>query len=213
MLSCNPSASREKILLSIGTPFIHHFKTKIIMKKLTVLLFTTMAFASCNNGATETKETMKDSTVLAPAAVAMNYPYTIDHPDNWEMGSTDNTMAALSGLKAYENGNVAECAKYFGDSVRLQFDGFDTKVSNDTLKAMFTKTRASIKSMEIKMDDWESVISKDKTAEYVSLWYKEIWEDNKGKKDSLEHMDDIRMKNGKIISLNEKSRKLPAKAM
>ena len=63
------------------------------------------------------------------------------------------------------------------------------------------------------MDDWESVISKDKSMEYVSLWYKEMWEDAKGKKDSLEQMDDLRMKNGKIIGLNEKSRKLSAKKM
>ena len=143
----------------------------------------------------------------------MNYPYTIDHPDNWEIGSTDNTMAALTALKAYENGNVAECVKYFGDSVRLQFDGLDTKVSNDSLKSMFTKSRAALKNMEVKMDDWESVISKDKNTEYVSLWYKELWEDTKGKKDSLVQMDDLRMKNGKIVGIDQKSRKLSAKKM
>ncbi|HEV8084196.1 MAG TPA: hypothetical protein VGP55_13400 [Chitinophagaceae bacterium] len=143
----------------------------------------------------------------------MNYPYTIDHPDNWEIGSTDNTMAALTALKAYENGNVAECVKYFGDSVRLQFDGLDTKVSNDSLKSMFTKSRAALKNMEVKMDDWESVISKDKNTEYVSLWYKELWEDTKGKKDSLVQMDDLQMKNGKIVSIDQKSRKLASKKM
>jgi hypothetical protein len=186
---------------------------KIIMKKMFLFFLAGIVISSCNNQATESKELMKDSTSDKPAAVTMNYPYTIDHPDNWEIGSTDNTMAALTALKAYENGNIAECVKYFGDSVRLQFDGLDTKVSNDSLKSMFTKSRAALKTMEVKMDDWESVISKDKNTEYVSLWYKELWEDTKGKKDSLVQMDDLQMKNGKIVSLDQKSRKLPSKKM
>ena len=61
------------------------------------------------------------------------------------------------------------------------------------------------------MDDWESVISKDKKIEYVSLWYKQIWTDEKGRVDSLECMDDLRMKNGKIVALNEKIRHYPTK--
>lgn len=183
------------------------------MKKLILIFTAAIIFYSCNNESATTTDATKDSTSAEPAAAKMNYPYSIDHPDNWETGSTENTMAALSALKAYENGNIDECVKYFGDSVHLQFDGLDTKVSNDSLKAMFTRSRSELKSMEIKMDDWESVISKDKKTEYVSLWYKEIWEEAKGKEDSLAVMDDVQMKNGKIISLDQKSRKLPAKKM
>ncbi|MEP6926829.1 MAG: hypothetical protein ABI834_04295 [Ginsengibacter sp.] len=183
------------------------------MKKFILFFLAGIAFNSCSDQKSESKDVVKDSTSVEPAAVKMNYPYTIDHPDNWDMGSAENTMVALSGLKAYENGNIDDCVKYFGDSVRLEFDGLDTKVSRDSLKAMFTKSRAGLKSMQVKMDDWESVISKDKSEEYVSIWYKEIWEDTKGKKDSLAQMDDLRMKNGKIIGIDQKSRKLPAKKM
>lgn len=183
------------------------------MKKLILIFTAAVIFYSCNNETETTTDATKDSTTAEPAAAKMNYPYTIDHPDNWDMGGNENTMAALSALKAYENGNIDECVKYFGDSVHLQFDNFDERVSNDSLKAMFSKSRSALKSMEVKMDDWESVISKDKSAEYVSLWYTEIREDAKGKKDSLEQMDDIKMKNGKIVGIDEKSRKLPAKKM
>jgi hypothetical protein len=87
---------------------------KLIMKKMMLFFLAAIAFTSCNNAGTETKEAVKDSTALAPPApVAMNYPYTIDHPDNWDMGSTANTMVGLSALKAFENGNVAESMKYF----------------------------------------------------------------------------------------------------
>ncbi len=182
------------------------------MKKMKLLFLTAIVLASCNNAGTETKEAMKDSTAkdstMAAPAVAMNYPYTIDHPDNWEMGSTANTMVALSALKAFENGNVAESMKYFGDSTHIQFDGLDKTMSNDSLKAMFTAWRSGIKSMEIKMDDWESVISKDKKDEWVTFWYREKWEDTKGKKDSADYINDLKIKDGKIVRLDEYTRKL-----
>ncbi len=62
----------------------------------------------------------------------MNYPYTIDHPDYWNMGSSENTMVALSALKAYENGNIPEAMKYFGDSIHLQFDAWDKTLPADS---------------------------------------------------------------------------------
>jgi hypothetical protein len=58
------------------------------------------------------------------------------------------------------------------------------------------------------MDDWESVISKDKKDEWVTLWYRQKWEDNKGKSDSSDIVNDLKMKDGKIIRLDEYTRKL-----
>ena len=179
------------------------------MKKLTLFFLAAIAFTSCNNAGTDTKEAVKDSTApVPPAPVAMNYPYTIDHPDNWDMGSTANTMVALSALKGYETGNVPESMKYFGDSVHLQFDALDKAFPVDSLQAMFTKFRSAMKSMEVKMNDWESVISKDKKEEWVTLWYKQKWEDSKGKKDSADIIDDLKLKDGKIVRLDEYTRKL-----
>ena len=177
------------------------------MKKMTVLLFATIAFASCNNEKTENKEAMKDSTAASPAA-AMNYPYTIEHPDYWEMGSTENTMVALSALKTFESGNVNEAMKYFGDSIQFKFDGMDKTMPADSAKAFFTTIRNGYKSLTVKMSDWESVISKDKNQEWVTLWYTQKWEDTKGKIDSADFIDDVKIKNGKIVRLDEYTRKL-----
>ena len=58
------------------------------------------------------------------------------------------------------------------------------------------------------MGDWESVISKDKKEEWVTLWYSQTWEDMNGKTDSLAVIDDLRLKDGKIIRLDEYTRKL-----
>ena len=171
-----------------------------------MIFFAGIVFSSCNNNGKASKEVTNDSS-KAINATKMNYPYTIDHPDNWEIGSPENTMVALSALKGYENGNIDESMKYFGDSVHLLFDGMEARVSKDSLRSMFTKSRGSLKSLEIKMGDWESVISKDKKDEYVTLWYKQKWEDIKGNKDSLSIENDIKIKSGKIIELDEKSRK------
>ncbi len=178
------------------------------MKKMVLFFLAGIAFSSCNNQGTQTKEAMKDTTSGAPAAVAMNYPYTIDHPDNWDMGNNQNTMVALSALKAFENGNIPETMKYFGDSVHMQFDGLDKTLPADSVQAMFTKIRNDMKSLAIKMYDWESVISKDKKDEWVTIWYRQKSEDMKGRKDSADYVNDLKMKDGKIIRLDEYTRKL-----
>ena len=179
------------------------------MKKVIFLLMVIFAVASCNDNATTTKTDSKDSTMATTDS--MNYPYTIKDPDTWETGDRQHTLNVLRSLKAYENGNIDECAKYFGDSVRLRFDELDVKVSNDSLKKMFKQQRAMNKSLKIDMGDWESVKSKVKNEEYVSLWYKEIWEDNNGKKDSVSVMDDLKIEKGKIVELDQKTRKFPKK--
>jgi hypothetical protein len=70
-----------------------------------------------------------------------------------------------------------------------------------------------MKNMSIIMDDFESVISKDRKNEYVSLWYKQKWQDAKGVWDSLSVMDDLKIKDGKIASIDEKIRHYPKKKM
>ena len=180
------------------------------MKKLIMIFLGGFVWASCNDGGTAATTTETDSAATTTETVAqkMNYPYTIDHPDYWETGSTENTMNVLSALKAFENGNVDESVKYFADSVRIQFDGLDKKLSNDSLRAMFDQSRKSMKTMSITMQDWESVVSKDKKVEYVTMWYRERWEDTKGKTDSVDVVNDVKMKDGKMIELTQYERKL-----
>lgn len=178
------------------------------MKRIIFPLAIVLFIVACNQN-TSTSDTDKDSAMaMSHDDSVVKYPYSIEHPDQWETGSRQNTVAALNALKAFENGNIDESMNYFGDSVHLLMDNMDMTLSKDSLTAMLKQHRGQIKTMEIQMDDWESVISKDKDKEYVSLWYKQIWEMNDGKKDSIFVMDDLRMKNGKIVSIDEKSRKL-----
>jgi hypothetical protein len=166
-----------------------------------------LAFMGCNQSTTtsESADTLKSAD--APVDEAVTYAYTIEKPDQWEIGSKKNTETALNALKAFETGDIAGGMKYWGDSVRLEFDNYEAKLSNDSLKSTFTNWRGDYK-LNITMQDFESVISKDKDKEYVSLWYKEYATDSKGVVDSIECMDDLLFKDGKIILINEKRRKL-----
>lgn len=178
------------------------------MKLLLLPFWGGILFVSCNNSQTTTKvPAVESTTVDTLVAQKMDYPYTIKKPDNWDMGSQQNTLNALRALKAWENNKLDVSAGYFDDSVQIRFDGIDKKVSNDILKA-FIAYRPEVKSYSIKMEDWESVISKDKKDEYVTLWYRQFMEYKNGKKDSVDVIDDLKMKDGKIIGLDEYSRKL-----
>ena len=176
------------------------------MKRVFPFALVFITLAACKNAETDVSKATADTSAAKP-----DYAYTIERPDGWERGDVKNSVLVLKSLKAYENGNVDECVSYFGDSVELKFDEYEQKLSNDSLKAFLTRSRDGRKSIQIKMEDWESVISSDKTLEYVSLWYKQIEEDKAGKKDSLFVMDDLRVKDGKIVSIDEKSRKYAAK--
>lgn len=173
---------------------------------LFICLMAIMVTACNNESSTVSDATAKDTS--AAMTQSMDYPYKIDKPDNWETGSQQNTANALKALKAWENKNYDESMQYFADSVHVRFDNYDKKIPNGELKAMFIQGDGNVKSHTIKMEDWESVVSKNKKDEYVTIWYRQYNEGNDGTKDSVDIINDVKMKNGKIIQLDEYKRKL-----
>ena len=181
------------------------------MKKCTTMAIAALLLVACNNN-----ETSKEGSAVAPAAVAaekIDYAYLpSNHPaDYWDRGDQKNIAMVLKSLKAFETGNVEESLADFADSVRYSVDGFDAKVSKDSLRAMFKEGWKNMSAMKVDMGDYETVISKDKKEEFVTLWYKQVTTDKAGKKDSLSCVDDLKIENGKIALLDQKTRKFPAK--
>jgi len=144
---------------------------------------------------------------MVSSSEKIDYAYTPkDHqPDNWDRGDQKNVALVLNSLKAWADGNIDESLKDFADSVAVAWDGFDSKVSKDTLRVWFKHDY----TVQIKMDDYEAVTSKDKKDNWVSLWYTEIHTDKNGKVDSVFNMDDLKIDNGKIVVLDQKTRKFP----
>lgn len=175
------------------------------MKKMTTICLALPAFLfACNNQASQEE----GATESAPAT-NISYAYQIDKPDNWERGDPQNAAMVMSSLKAWENGDFDACVKDFADSVLLEFDYLSKKVPRDSAKAMFTRYRDELSSVQIRMEDWESVISRDKKDQWVSLWYSQKWTDKAGKTDSVYIMDDLKIQDGKITILDEKIRHYP----
>lgn len=172
------------------------------------LLLAAFCWTACNQPAQKPAESMSASA----GGDTLQYAYTMDHPvDYWERGDLKSIATAMSCLKAWETRNVEECLSYFADSVRFSTNGFDSLMTKETLGNMFNEDIKKIASMKVKMDDCESVKSKDGKMEYVSLWYKQYWTTTDGKSDSAVIMDDIRMKDGKIAGIDEKQRSFPVK--
>lgn len=170
-------------------------------KLLTIAVMATIIF-SCKN-AEDKKEVTSDIT----------YPYSLEKPDNWDIGSKENTLLVMNALKAFEDNKVEDCLSYFADTVRWRADYMDQTLSKDSLRVAMTNLRNSIQALQVKMGDFESVISKDKKDEWVTLWYTEIVTDKTGKTDSLAMVNDIKVSNGKIVELNESVRHFPTKKL
>ena len=180
-------------------------RTKKIMLGAVIAVFA----MSCNNAATnENGKAAVDSSSekIDYAYLPANHP-----PDYWDRGDQKNIALVLKSLKGFETKNVEQALEPFADSILWQVGGFDAKISKDSLRSMFTNDLKNIASVKIIMNDYESVISKDKKLEYVSLWYKQVNTDMKGKVDSMICMDDAKIVNGKIVEMEEKVRPLGVK--
>jgi len=183
------------------------------MKKILVIALVTIFSVGCNDKTASTASAASDSTNTASTNATeenLDYPYQLDHPyADWQPGDKRHALAVMQSLKAYETGDINTCVAGFGDSVRLLFDGYRGNFSKDSLKKMFTESRDRLSALKIMMSDWESVISKDKKQEYVTMWYKQIETDKKGKTDSLSIVDDAKIVNGKIVELDQKIQHFP----
>jgi hypothetical protein len=174
------------------------------MKKTLLFIMPLALLISCESSKEKKEET-------SASAAKPNYAYTIEKPDNWDIGSTKNTEISLAALKAFENNKIDECLQYFADTVRWRTDYLEGKFTKDSLRSQFTGAWNQMASLKISMHDFESVISKDKKDEYVTLWYVQTMTDKKGKVDSMAVINDIKISNGKIVALDEAYRHFPVK--
>lgn len=183
------------------------------MKK--VLLFACMAvfIFGCTNSA-DSPDSKADTlkTTSTSSASDLVYPYQLEGEyKDWQPGDKKHAVNVMNSLKAFETGDIAASVAAFGDSVNIRFDNFYQKFSKDSLTKFLTAERAKYSSIKVHMIDWESVISKDGKTEYVTLWYKQIMTDKQGRTDSMAYVDDFHIMNGKIVELDEKVQRIPAK--
>lgn len=179
------------------------------MKQLIVIGCLAIAFASCNN-ADKTKTGTDAAEVKSSADVKL--PFQLARPyRNWQTGSNENVVAAMGALKAFVDKDYTALGALTGDSVQISLDYYAGKLSRDSAVNLFTGARGMYNDLVVTMYDYESVISADKTDEYVTIWYKQSWKNDKGVGDSINVVNDFKMKGGKMIELDEKIQHFPAK--
>src|SRR5215213_1973286 len=127
------------------------------MKKMVALLFAAGTLASCNSSDSSKDSKAADAKVAAASTdVKMDYAYTIEHPDQWEWGTRENTKMVLASLKGFETGDMEAATKDFADTIELKFDGYEAKLSRDSAKMSLMQDRKKMQSLKIDMEDFES---------------------------------------------------------
>lgn len=174
------------------------------MKHLLPLVILCSALLSCKQKAAD-QSAQADTTKL-------NYPFKATYSAKWEKGDEKNALIVLNCLKKYVDGDVAGCGEAFADTAVFISDGFYFKGKRDSLVTMLAGQRAGMKSVSKEMESWLTIYYPDKKDTRVSLWYIEKWTDRMGKRDSLYYVDDVLLKNGKIVSYDEKIRHFPGQA-
>jgi hypothetical protein len=166
------------------------------MKKLSSLILASLIFAACQNKEAKTTDSATADTT--------RYPYTIKQVQNWEMNpDSKNAVAAMTLIKTFENLDTASMGKILADSVAFDLDGYRFKGTKPQFLKEIQGEFEKMTGFKIEMQDMESVVNKNKTEEWVSLWYSQVSTTKAGKADTAALYNDIQFKNGKVVRLSE----------
>ncbi|NTS39803.1 hypothetical protein HRG84_02705 [Flavisolibacter sp. BT320] len=185
------------------------------MKKVFLLLLPAAFLFACNADDATVKGTTDSTTTVTtePSAESENVslPYTVAKTPDWERGSLANVALAMNTLKAYVDNNLTGIRQYLADSVEFYADNVAFKGTGDSLVKFFTAHRSKMDTIAVRMHDYESVRSKSRGEEWVSLWYTETNRPKGMAMDSAMVMDDIKIVNGKVAVIDSKGRRLVKK--
>ncbi len=177
------------------------------MKKTIIYASVILLAAACNMKGSGDK-----AVADKPVSVSTNddYPYTLNEGwKDWQTGDKKHIATVLKMLKAWETKNVAECVSYFADTAGFSMDKYHSVLPHDSITGFIQGTYTNYKDLKITVQDWESVISADKKDEWVTVWYRQFWVNSKGIADSVDLINEAKMKDGKIIYLDEYSMHFP----
>jgi len=174
------------------------------MKSLACLVLLGIALTDCKS---KTDEQSKTDTTAK-----INYPFTPKYSINWQIGDPKNALIVLNCLKKYVAGDVKGAVENFADTAEFRGDQFEFYGKKDSLMKILSQVRGDMATVSKEFDSWETSYAPDKKDTWVTLWYTERWTDKKGKKDSLYYVDDVMLRNGKILVYDEKIRHFPEPA-
>jgi hypothetical protein len=175
------------------------------LKQTPLLTFSYIIIFGCNSGPNQ-EAAKTDSTVKKET---LNYPFTPKYSLNWVPGDEKNAVLVLNSFKKYIDGDVKGAFAYFADSIEFIADKFHYAGKKDSLESIMTPMRAESRFMSLQPDAWITTYYPDKNDTWVTIWSTQKWTDKKGKMDSVYLVDDVLVKDGKIVQIDEKQRLFP----
>ena len=175
------------------------------MRKILLPLLAAGFLFACNTNDTTAVKGATDSTAKTEP---LDLPYKVERTPDWEIGNPAHVATAMKTLKAYVDNDTVGIKQYLTDTVEFYADNMKFRGTRDSLVRYFSSSRAQYDSIEIKMQDYESVKSKSRGDEWVGMWYVEIDKHKGGAIDSAMVMDDIKIVNGKVAIIDTKARRL-----
>ena len=171
------------------------------MKITCLALAMLLLFFSCKHQSpSHTGAAIQDSAAFA---------YPVKNAGYWITDTSHaNIIIALKALKAFEKDDTAEMRKYYTDSLMAEFDGCTFLGPRSQYLTRVKMLRDSLKNLSIKLYDYQSVSSKDRKEAWVTIWTLRSFANSQGKLDSLEYVQDMQFKNGKIVKTGEYVRHL-----
>ncbi len=167
-----------------------------MIKKLVPLFAVALLLAACQSKEAKTTDLVATDTT--------KYPYTPKKVHSWQMNpEPQNMVAAMSALKGFAALDTAAVKPFLGDSIWLMVDNYSFKGTRSQFLGEAQHEIDRFKHIQVDMEDMESVISKDKSEEWVSLWYKQISTMKDGKTDTVNCFNDFKMKDGKVVGWSE----------
>ena len=181
------------------------------MKRVLILLTAIGFFMACND---EKKDDDKngDDKKDTKMSEKVDLPYKADYSD-FKMGDPKNTKLVLDFYKTFEENRMDDGKAMLADSVSVNFaDGSKFNGSKDSLVALGKQYRGSYTAYRVTIDACMSVHENAKNEDWVLVWDRSYFTDQKGKSDSMGGHAYWQIRNGKIAYWGEQQAKLAASA-
>ena len=138
----------------------------------------------------------------------INLPYKVEYSD-FKMGDPNHTKLVLDFYKTFEENRMADGKAMLNDSVSVSFaDGNKFIGPADSLLSLGKQVRGSYSAYKVTIDACMAVHSNDKNEDWVLIWDRSYFTDQKGKADSAGGQSYWQIKNGKIAFWGESQAKL-----
>jgi hypothetical protein len=174
------------------------------MKKMLFAVFAFAMIASCSNEKKKDDKTGDDKKMSDNVSL----PYKADYSD-FKMGDPNHTKMVLDFYKTFEENRMDDGKAMLADTVAVSFaDGNKFMGTADSLVSLGKQVRSSYSAYKVTIDACMAVHANDKNEDWVLVWDKSYFTDQKGKVDSAGGQSYWQIKNGKIAFWGELQAKL-----